>query len=81
LLKEHYPMILYIQVLLITLSILTYVAYVLALQTSPLLASLFMILGFASGIAAFVLVFFAFDLTLNKRKRAQKSFSFRAKVH
>jgi len=72
-LKKYYPMILYVQVLLIVLSILTYFAYVQALQTSPLLANLFMILGFASGIAAFVLIFFAFDLTLNKRTRAQKT--------
>ena len=65
-LKKYYPIILYIQVLSIVLSILTYVAYLLALQTNPLLANIFMILGFAAGIAAFALVFFAFDLTLNK---------------
>jgi len=66
---KYYPLILYLQVLLIGLSILTYVAYLQALQSSPLLASIFMILGIASGIAAFVLLFFAFNLTFNKELR------------
>ena len=75
-LKKYYPLILYLQVLLIVLSILTYVAYLQALQTSPLLASIYMILGIASGIVAFVLLFFAFDLNFSKelRTRAFRNF-------
>jgi ABC-type xylose transport system permease subunit len=65
-LKKYYPMVLYIQILLILLSILTYFAYLQALQLSPLLANVFIILGLASGIVAFALVFFAFDLSLHK---------------
>lgn len=67
-LKKYYPMILFIQTLLIVLSILTYVAYLQALQISSLLATIFMILGFASGIAAFVLVFFAFETSPGKKQ-------------
>jgi hypothetical protein len=59
-------MVLYIQTLLILLSILTYFAYIQALHLSPLLSNVFIILGLASGIAAFVLVFLAFDLTFKK---------------
>ena len=66
-LKKHYLMVLYIQILLIVLSVLSYVAYLQALQTSSLLAQIFMVLGFSSGIVAFVLVFFAFDLAFNKK--------------
>jgi hypothetical protein len=38
-LKKYYQMVLYIQTLLILLSILTYFAYLQALQLSPLLAN------------------------------------------
>ena len=67
-LKKYYQMVLYIQTLLILLSILTYFAYLQALHLSPLLANAFIILGLASGIAAFVLVFLTFDLTFKKNK-------------
>jgi len=73
-LKKHYLMILYTQILLIVLAILTYIAYFQALQMNPFLASIFMILGFVSGIAAFMLVFFAFETT-SKQKPFKKRYT------
>jgi hypothetical protein len=70
-LKKYYPMILFIQILLIMLAILTYFAYFQALQMNLLLANIFMILGFVSGIATFMLVFFAFEIT-SKQKPSKK---------
>jgi hypothetical protein len=67
-------MILYTQILLIVLAILTYIAYFQALQMNPFLASIFMILGFASGVIAFMLVFFAFEIT-SKQKPSKKRYT------